>query len=225
MPYDYDFDIGDVIVVTKQGCKYSNAIGVIYNRCGSSYKIQFLDGASSYIGSSLKRSNRHVPQKIYDILNDFDFIETWKIDQINEKRLENLKKEEDMDMEKKLSGFNKIAVITMPNGLSYNYALYDDNINVGDTVVVSGVAEGKLLTVTDILDVDLSSELRIVSEVVAKVDTSAYEQRLENRRRKEELIKLMDKKIAETKELDKYAEYAKLIGGDFAKMFEEFKSL
>jgi hypothetical protein len=54
---------------------------------------------------------------------------------------------------------------------------------------------------------------------------TAYNKRVEDRQRKAELMRLMDKKIAEAKEVDKYAEYAKFLGDDFVKMFEEFKTL
>ena len=42
---------------------------------------------------------------------------------------------------------------------------------------------------------------------------------------KAELMRQMDKKIAEAKEVDKYREYAKLLGGEFAELFDEFSKL
>ena len=126
----------------------------------------------------------------------------------------------------KLTGFNKIAVINFGGYKDYDYALYDDTVVKGDMVVVSGNAENQLVEVEDVVEVTPTTNTdHITAEVIAKVDMTAYNKRVEDRQRKAELMRLMDKKIAEAKEVDKYAEYAKFLGDDFAKMFEEFKSL
>ena len=129
------------------------------------------------------------------------------------------------DMATNLTGFKRVAIIDFGGyNNKYAYALYDDSVEVGDTVVVTGKAEGQLLSVTEIINATDTS-VNITAEVVAKVDMSAYNKRVENRKRKAELMRQMDKAIAENKEIDKYAEYAKFLGKDFEKMFEEFKTL
>ena len=110
----------------------------------------------------------------------------------------------------KLIGFKKVAVIEM-SGTNYYYALYDENINVGDTVLVSGAANGKLLTVKEILatkDAVEKYNKNITAEVMCKVDLSAYNARVKNREEAEKIRKEMDKKIAEMDEMNKYVMYA-----------------
>ena len=110
----------------------------------------------------------------------------------------------------KLSGYNRVALIEC-GGVDYHYALYDDNINVNDKVLVSGRLDGAIYIVKDIITEEESKKIRekdIISEVKCKVDLSDYEQRVKNR---EEAIKLrekMDEEIKKMDELNKYEMYA-----------------
>ena len=135
-----------------------------------------------------------------------------------------LLKERDKDM--KLTGFKKVAVIEMSN-TNYFYALFDEDINVGDTVLVSGGASGKLLTIKDILlpkEAEEKCNKNITAEVMCKVDLSAYNKRVENRKKAEELRKEMDKKIAEMDEINKYIMYAER-SPELMEMFNKYKEL
>ena len=122
----------------------------------------------------------------------------------------------------KLTGFKKIAEISFGGSRKYDYALYDDDVKVGDKVLVTGA----ICEVTGVVDVtETTNTDHITAEVIAKVDMSAYDKRVADRNRKAELMRQMDKKIAEAKEVDKYREYAKLLGGEFAELFDEFSKL
>ena len=125
----------------------------------------------------------------------------------------------------KLTDYNKLAIINI-GCKNYYYALYDDNIQVNDLVIVTGVAAGtvhKVLDITEVSKADID-QLDIISEVIGKVDTTAYDKRVEVRKRKSELKATLDKKIAELDEMDKYARYAKL-SPEFAELFEQLKAL
>ena len=124
----------------------------------------------------------------------------------------------------KLTGYNKVAVIGMGN-TDYHFALYDDDIQVGDRVLVTG--NGSIQTVKEVITKDESKERfnkDITAEVMCKVDLSAYENRIENRKKAEKLRKEMDKRIAEMAEINKYAMYAEK-DDELAKMLAEYREL
>lgn len=128
----------------------------------------------------------------------------------------------------KLSGFDKVAVIEI-SGKDYHYALYDDDIVAGDTVLVPGeyVTENKLYDVKEVITVDEAKERfskDIISEVKCKVDLSAYNQRVEDRKEKEKLRKKMEEEIKKMDEINKYEMYADR-NPALKEMLEQFKNL
>ena len=127
----------------------------------------------------------------------------------------------------KLTGYNKVAVIEYCNK-DYHFALYDDNISIGDSVLVSGSLENKqTLVVKDIIAPDEAKEVYngdIAYEVKCKMDLSAYEQRLKNREEAEKLRKKMDEEIKKMDELNKYEMYADR-NPALKEMLEQFKSV
>lgn len=125
----------------------------------------------------------------------------------------------------KLTGYNKVAVIKM-SGVDYYYALYDDSVIAGDSVLVSGACE-KVVVVDEVIateEVKTKCNKTITAEVKCKVDLSAYNQRVENRIKAEELRKKMDQKIAEMDELNKYVMYAER-NPELAQMLTEYQNL
>lgn len=126
----------------------------------------------------------------------------------------------------KLTGFKNVVVINC-NGVDYHYALYDENIKVGDNVLVSGRLESCILTVKDVITLDEAKERfkkDICEEVKCKVDLSDYEQRINDRKKASELKKKMDEEIKKMDELNKYEMYADR-NPALAKMLEELKAL
>lgn len=216
------FNVGDAVIVVAQGYNYSNQIGVIANISGGTARVIFEKGNSSYKFERLDKWDLPVSYELEHILRKYH-VNVYK--KYTKKRERKEERKEVKDMATNLTGFKRVAIIDFGGyNNRYAYALYDDSIEVGDTVVVTGKAEGQLLTVTEIINATDTS-VNITAEVIAKVDMSAYNKRVENRKRKAELMRRMDKAIAENSEIDKYAEYAKLLGDGFAKMFEEFKTL
>lgn len=135
-------------------------------------------------------------------------------------------KNEREDCIMKLTGFTKVAVIEICRS-DYYYALYDNNINIGDKVIVSGRCSNSILEVKNILTLEETKEKfnkAITEEVMCKVDLTAYNTRVENRKKAEDLRKKMDQKIAEMDEINKYVMYAER-NPELAKMLEEYREL
>lgn len=134
-------------------------------------------------------------------------------------------KEEDMMAEKKpLVGYKSVAVVTMGSN-PYYYAVYDEEVEAGSIVQVTGTASGQNLTVTSVMDADDYNEsYKITEEVCAVVDTTKYQARVEKRMQAAELMKKMDAEIARIDEVDKYARYAK-ISPSIQALFDQLKEL
>ena len=100
-------------------------------------------------------------------------------------------------------------------GKKYFYAIYDDGetYKAGDKIVVSE-ANKDILTIEEILTPD-ECNTNITAEVICKVDTSAYDKRVEERKEKAErkkeadkIKKQMDKMITEMDQTKRYEIYA-----------------
>ena len=141
---------------------------------------------------------------------------------------ENLRIEREDFRMAKLTGFNKVAVVEQGceyNTKDYFYALYNDNISVGDKVLVSGSASGQIWTVKDIFEyAETIPTKNITAEVICKVDTSAYDERCINRKKAEELRKQMDKKRKEI-EARKDDEYYASLDSEYAEMLAKMKEM
>lgn len=82
-------------------------------------------------------------------------------------------------------------------------------MNPGDKIAVSG--QDQILTVEEIISPEVAAARykgNITSEVIWKLDTSAYQERIGKRKEADELKKSMDKVIKEMQEVDKYEMYA-----------------
>ena len=116
----------------------------------------------------------------------------------------------------KLEGYKAVAVTKEGcYGKKYYYAIYSDGetYKVGDKIVVSGVNKD-ILTIEEILTPE-ECNVNITAEVICKVDTLAYDKRVEERKynaeRKKEADKIkkqMDKMITEMDQTKRYEMYA-----------------
>lgn len=116
----------------------------------------------------------------------------------------------------KLEGYKAVAVTK--EGCyekKYFYAVYDDGkvYVAGDKIVVSGANKG-ILTIEAILTPE-ECDKNITAEVICKVDTSAYDKRVEERKEKAErkkeadkIKKQMDKMITKMDQTKRYEMYA-----------------
>ena len=129
----------------------------------------------------------------------------------------------------KLTGYKQVAAIKQGYS-TYYYAIYDDGRKYypGDKVLVSGVASGVVHTISEIIDADEADRRMgnksITAEVIAYVDTTAYEERVAKRKEATELRKKMDQVIKEMDESNKYEMYAER-NPELKEMLETYKKL
>lgn len=131
-----------------------------------------------------------------------------------------------------LKGYKSVAVIEFGSGCcksTYHYAIYDDGTNYkpNDIVYVSGNATCPIASIKEIItpeEADLRFKKSITAEVICKIDKSAYENRVNNRKRAEDIKKKMDKMIKVMDENKKYEMYANE-NPELLKLLNEFKEV
>ena len=127
----------------------------------------------------------------------------------------------------KLEGFSKVAVIKFGGNYPYHFAIYDDgnDYKVGDKILVSGNSPiAKIDEIISVEEANVISSKNITAEVIGRVDTSAYDKRVEQRKEKEKLKKEMDKRKKELqKKLDD--EYYASKDETYAEMLRQYESL
>ena len=128
----------------------------------------------------------------------------------------------------KLEGFSKVAVINYGGYSDYHYAVYEDDTDyqVGDTVVTStnGYTVAKIKEIVSLEEATARFNKNITAEIIGRVDTTAYDKRVEQRKEKEKLKKEMDKRKKEIqKKLDD--EYYASKDETYAEMLRQYESL
>ena len=133
----------------------------------------------------------------------------------------------------KLTGYTKVAVIEQGDSWSgmkdYYYALYDDGFiyQPGDSVLVSGGARNSVWEIKEIISSEEAAEKckkNITAEVICKVDTSAYEERVSRRKAAESIKSKMTQMVKKMDEEMKYEMYASK-NAEFASMYAKYKEL
>ncbi|WP_143452704.1 hypothetical protein [Konateibacter massiliensis] len=174
-----------------------------YNKYWRSYKNTV--GHHGTIKSEISSAGNYAV-KIDDLRND-KFSSATGCFWINK---EYLKLESEENNMSKLTGFKAVAVVNQ-GYKNYHFAIYEDNTEyqVGDRIIVSG--SETIHTITEIITPEEAEQRykgNITAEVIGKVDTSAYEERVAKRKEAEELKKSMDRAIREMDEVNKYEMYA-----------------
>lgn len=127
----------------------------------------------------------------------------------------------------KLEGFSKVAVVNYGGYSDYHFAIYEDGVDyqVGDMVVVSnGSTPAKIKEIIDINEATARFNKNITAEIIGRVDTTAYDKRVEQRKEKEKLKKELDKRKKEIhKKLDD--EYYASKDETYAEMLRQYESL
>lgn len=177
----------------------------------------------NYVGSRVKYigGNCCIKNQKGIIIDDYDIkmagvrFDTGKIYRLRKLNLIKLNESEDNNMAK-LEGYKAVAVTKEGcYGKKYSYAIYDDGevYKAGDKIVVSG-SNKDVLTIEEILTPEECNR-NITAEVICKVDTSAYDKRVEERKEKAErkkeadkIKKQMDKMITEMDQTKRYEMYA-----------------
>lgn len=99
----------------------------------------------------------------------------------------------------KLEGYSKVAVVKY-GCCKYFFAIYDDgnDYQAGDMCLFSGGSTpAKLEEVISVEEAARRMNKNITSEVIGRVDTTAYDKRVEQRKEKEKLKKELDKRKKE----------------------------
>ena len=127
----------------------------------------------------------------------------------------------------KLEGYSKVAVVNYAGYTDYHFAIYDDGVEykVGDMVVLSNSSSpARIKEIIDLEEADNRFNKAITAEVIGKVDTSAYEKRIEQRKEKERLRKEMNKRkkaIRDKLDDDYYATYDET----YAELLKQYERL
>lgn len=129
-----------------------------------------------------------------------------------------------MSERKPLTGYKRVAGIRIQNKVYY-YAVYDEPVEAGTIVQVTGRNAGQNLTVESIVSFeDYDGSHIITEEICAVVSVKQYIDRQAKRAAAEKLMKKMDAEIAKMNEMDKYARYAD-INPEVAALFSQLKEL
>ena len=127
----------------------------------------------------------------------------------------------------KLEGFSRVAVVNFSGYTDYHFAIYDDGIDyqVGDMVAFSnGSTPQRIKEIISIGEANIRFSKNITAEVIGKVDTTAYDKRVEQRKEKEKLKKELDKRKKEIqKKLDD--EYYASKDETYAELLRQYESL
>lgn len=127
----------------------------------------------------------------------------------------------------KLEGYSRVVVINYERSTTpYYFAIYEDenNYKIGDVAVLSSGSFGRIVDIISSKSASEKFTKNIISEVIGKVDISAYEKRIEQRKQKEQLKKELDKRKKEIqKKLDD--EYYASKDETYAEMLRQYESL
>ena len=109
--------------------------------------------------------------------------------------------------------------------VEYEYASFEDNLNIGDTVVVSSAHHGLgLAKVSALVDRDKAATQKFEREIVCKVDMEPYNTRREKRIKAADLNNRMNQRV---QELNKLAIFEMMAEKDesLRDMLNEYKEL
>ena len=113
----------------------------------------------------------------------------------------------------KIIGNYRVAKVRFLEGSNthntYNYALFDDEIQQYDNCVVKSANHGLgIAIIEEIIDnvdnISVTDNNGNIREIVCKIDMSAFHKRIDDRRRALQLKKEMDKKVKELQGLALY---------------------
>lgn len=161
--------------------------------------------------------------RIDNMYNRKSSLELFWIDALNFETLD--KEKENINMNK-LTGYVAVAVVELGRR-DYHYAIYEDGIiyKQGDKVIVSG--SNTIKTVKEVITPEEAKNKYsgdITAEVVCRLNTKPYDERVRKRREAEKTKKEMDKLIKEMDEVNKYEMYAKQ-NPELQELLQKFKEL
>lgn len=130
-----------------------------------------------------------------------------------------------------IPGNYEVALCTFPDSANpekqYAYALFDCCATIGDLALVRSSSNYGVVRIENILSMNEHESLGghpVTNEIICKVDFSGIQRRIDQRKRKEELRKQMDKLVKENQELILYQALAEK-SPEMAELLNEYKSL
>lgn len=133
----------------------------------------------------------------------------------------------------KIIGNYRVAKVRFLEGSNtyhtYNYALFDDEIQLYDNCVVKSANHGfGIASIEEIIDnidgISVTDSNGNIREIVCKIDMSAFHKRIKDRQRVSQLKKEMDKKVKELQGLALYKMMAE-ISPELKTMLSEYEEL
>lgn len=128
----------------------------------------------------------------------------------------------------KVEGNYRVALVRFLDGVntikSYAFALFDDEIVENDLVICDSANRYCVAKVEKIMMKEEYTGVTVTKEIICKVDFTDFEKRKEDRKKKAELKKKMDKMVADSQEIALYQMLAK-DNPEMAEMLEEYKKL
>ena len=126
-----------------------------------------------------------------------------------------------------LKGYNVVGVKFEGNDMTYYFASYEKGLKNGDLVCVDTRYGFKCAIISN-ADVDIKEvtgvDQEVTKQVVCKINTKAYENRIKQAERIQELEKMLEDKLKDAQKLAVYEMLAKS-SAEFAKLLDEYKSL
>lgn len=116
----------------------------------------------------------------------------------------------------------KIRFIDGNNSSTYEYANFDPSLKEGDMCVVKSAHNG--LGVATVVEIINRTDIQTLREVVAKVDTEAYDLRVANRAQMAELKGKMKERAKQLQDIALYQMLAK-DDPDMAALLNEYQSI
>ena len=130
-----------------------------------------------------------------------------------------------------IPGNYEVALCTFPKSANpekqYAYALFDFCATIGDHALVQSGSNYGVVRIEDIRTMnehEAADGYPVTNEIICRVDFSSLDKRIEQRKRKEELRKQMDKLVKENQELILYQALAEK-SPEMAELLNEYKSL
>jgi len=127
-----------------------------------------------------------------------------------------------------MTGNFKVARVNFLNGVNttkeYTFALFDENVSIGDIVVCDTAYGFNLGRVVSINNKNETNSNKVTKEIVCRVDMSNFQQRKENRERIAKLKNMMEQRIKELQDITLFEMMAKK-DDKLKGMLDEYKVL
>lgn len=121
-------------------------------------------------------------------------------------------------------GYVGVKFLDGYNNKEYTYASYEEDFKVGELAIVKANGQFKVVEAKSVYGKEDFDGSNITAEIVCKIYTTKYNQRCEERAKKQVLKEKMDKKVKELQNLAIYEMLAKE-DKELAELLKEFKGI